>query len=123
MYDVNMVSKVMDVTFAAFTEVGGRSDNQDSFGSKSFTNGSCYVVSDGAGGYEGGSIASRIVVDSVLNSILDGSSFSAELLMHGFDVAERAITQKRRELPALAQMSATVAALLIDASGEHAVWG
>jgi len=103
--------------------VGGRSTNEDTLGKHVAACGSCYVVSDGAGGHFGGAVASRLVVDAILEEVERATQFSSAVLEHGFVRAARAIAERKRREPALSAMSATVAALLIDPEGQRAVLG
>lgn len=113
----------LDVTAASVSAVGGRSANEDSLGDGAFACGSCYVVSDGAGGHFGGAVASRLVVESMLEEAAHAPQFSAGVLENGFARAARALAERKRSEPALAAMSATVAALLVDRDGRRAVFG
>jgi PPM family protein phosphatase len=117
------VDVALDVTSASVTAIGGRSANEDSLGQRDASFGSCYVISDGAGGHFGGAVASRLVVEAMLDEAERAADFSAAVLDHGFARAAASIAERKREDAALAAMSATVAALLIDAAGSRAVWG
>ena len=116
-------ASTLEVTSASVTGVGGRSANEDALGQAAPAYGSCYVISDGAGGHFGGAIASRLVIEAVLAEVDRADAFSADVLERGFARAESRIAEQQREEASLATMSATVAALLIDSSGRRAVWG
>jgi serine/threonine protein phosphatase PrpC len=113
----------LDVTSASITAIGGRNANEDALGETSARCGRCYVVSDGAGGHYGGAVASRLVIDAVVAEVERADTFSAAVLERGFAYAQARIAERQRREPALATMSATVAALLIDGDGRRAVWG
>ena len=113
----------LDLTSAAVSALGGRSANEDSLGERIAACGSCYVVSDGAGGHFGGAVASRLVVQSMLEEVERTAQFSHTVLEDGFGRAARVIGERKRREPALSAMSATVAALLIDPDGQRAVFG
>jgi serine/threonine protein phosphatase PrpC len=113
----------LGVAVAAVTAVGGRSANEDAHGHATLPCGSCYVISDGAGGHFGGAVASRLAVDTVLEEAGRAEAFAVGALERGFALAQRRIAERQREEPALAAMSATVAAVLIDPAGRRAVWG
>jgi serine/threonine protein phosphatase PrpC len=118
-----MQDAALSVTFASASAIGDRSANEDSLGERIGACGSCYVVSDGAGGHVGGGIASRLVVDAMLQEVAQRSHFSADVLEHGFVRAAASIAERKRHDASLGSMSATVVALLIDPTGRRAVFG
>jgi serine/threonine protein phosphatase PrpC len=81
------------------------------------------VISDGAGGHFGGAVASRLVIDAVLGEVERADEFSAGVLERAFAHAQRRLADRQSADPSLATMSATVAALIVDAAGRLAVWG
>jgi serine/threonine protein phosphatase PrpC len=113
----------LEVTYASLTAIGGRSANEDALGQLVAPYGSCYVISDGAGGHFGGAVASRLVIDAVAHEVNRASAYSAAVLERGFARAQARIVEQQKQDASLATMSATVAALLIDAHGRRAVWG
>lgn len=82
----------------------------------------CFVMSDGAGGHEGGEIASRIVVDAVLDQFMTESAFGPRALLSYVESAIAEVAQGKRLVPRQHDMSATIATVLIDASNRHALW-
>ncbi|QNB00580.1 protein phosphatase 2C domain-containing protein [Massilia sp. Se16.2.3] len=59
-------NKPVQLEYAAISEIGMRSSNQDHIGLAQRDGLRCFVVADGAGGHHGGEIASRVVVDALL---------------------------------------------------------
>jgi serine/threonine protein phosphatase PrpC len=116
-------SVALDVTSASVTSIGGRRANEDALGQLTARCGNCFVISDGAGGHLGGAIASRLVIETVLLEAQHADDFSASVLDRAFALAQGRLADRQGEDPALATMSATVAALLIDSAGRLAVWG
>lgn len=110
------------LSWAQASETGARAANQDAIGAARNGELACFVIADGAGGHAGGEAASRIAVDAVLGAFCDSPAFGAAALL---DYAARAtsnVAQARRAEPRLADMSTTVAALLIDQQAARAVW-
>lgn len=107
---------------ASVSEIGMRSSNQDRIGMTEQDDMCCAVVADGAGGHHGGEIASRVVVDAVLAKFGDESSFGPRALLCYLEHASRELALARQGKPELADMSTTVAALLVDQANARAVW-
>lgn len=116
-------SPALAVTSASVTAIGGRRANEDAVGQVSARYGTCYVISDGAGGHFGGAIAARLVIDTVLDEVDRANIYSADVLERGFALAQQRVAERQEQDSLLATMSATVAALLIDSDGRRAVWG
>jgi serine/threonine protein phosphatase PrpC len=68
-------------------------------------------------------VASRLIVDTVLDSFQQANAFDAAALGRCLADAERMVRMTRHQHPELAEMSGTVAALVIDPMGERALWG
>jgi serine/threonine protein phosphatase PrpC len=102
--------------------IGMRSSNQDAIGDAQHDALACFVMSDGAGGHEGGEIASRLVVDAVLARFGDEACFGERALLSYLGHAIAAVASAKRDTPQRQDMSATAAALLVDRSNARAVW-
>lgn len=122
MTDTVLVGSGIDLNFAQITNAGGRQFNQDMLGSARQDDLACFVVSDGAGGHEGGEIASNVVVNAVIDKFLLESSFGPHALRSYIDYAIAKIVQRKMEEDRLVNMSATVAAVLIDQKNRCALW-
>jgi serine/threonine protein phosphatase PrpC len=116
----------MKLESAICTHVGRRSNNEDNF----LVGESLFAVADGMGGYEGGEIASAIVVESIETFVARGAidadatwptgidpmlTFEENELTAALAVANREVCRKRKGR--LASMGATVVALLFR--GDH----
>ena len=108
--------------FAELTDIGGRAANQDALTSAQSDDLACFVVSDGAGGHVGGEVAAKLVVDAIRESFLGELSFSQRALQSYLDQAIRQVAQGRQDAR-VADMSATVAVVLIDQNNRCALWG
>jgi serine/threonine protein phosphatase PrpC len=66
------------ISTSQFSCVGERSGNQDAIGYHLDERNACFVVSDGVGGNAGGELASRIAVDTALDTFVDAPSLAAD---------------------------------------------
>jgi serine/threonine protein phosphatase PrpC len=107
---------------AKLSAIGMRSSNQDAIGEAHHDALACFVMSDGAGGHEGGEVASRLVVDAVLDKFAGEACFGARALRSYVGHAIARVAQAKLDAPRRQDMSATAAALLVDRSNGCAVW-
>lgn len=101
----------------AYTSQGGRNRNEDFVGYAPTADGAVAVLSDGVSGVSGGEIASRIIVDAVIDEPYDCVDV-AEWLRDRLALADERVREGQQELHN--EMKSTVVALRI--SGDHAVW-
>ena len=116
------MSQRLALNVAEVSSVGGRASNQDAIGRAERGELACFVVSDGAGGHEGGEVAARTVVQSVLSTFGDKPGFSADATPAMVAEAAIAVARRKAQRPALQGMSATVALALVDRAGAQATW-
>ncbi|WP_342118798.1 PP2C family protein-serine/threonine phosphatase [Pseudoduganella sp. OTU4001] len=116
------MSQRLALNVAEVSSVGGRSSNQDAIGRAERGELACFVVSDGAGGHEGGEVAARTVVQSVLSTFGEKPGFSADATPAMVAEAAIAVARSKKQRPALQGMSATVALALVDRAGAQATW-
>ena len=116
-------SLALALTVAQTTHIGGRQTNQDALGMVEQDSVACLVISDGAGGHLGGEIAANIVVQAVLDSFTRDLSFGSRALQSYIQEAIVKVAQGKTEDQARADMSATVAAVLIDRTNRCVLWG
>ena len=115
-------SAMMELHIASLCEIGERSINQDALACVQKDHLSCLVVADGAGGHLGGEVASRLVVEAITDSFLRELSFGPRALQSYLQRAADAVAAGREE-KSLADMSATVAVVLIDQDNHCALFG
>jgi len=113
---------MLGLEVALLSEQGGRTYNEDACGHWHSDSQLCCVLADGAGGHGGGHIASRVVVESLLNGFAaqpshDGSSL--ERLVRG---ANRAVRNARVPDSERAEMYSTAVSLVIDFVHHQAHW-
>jgi serine/threonine protein phosphatase PrpC len=115
-------SKTIRLDCASVSAIGMRPSNQDHIGLAEQDDMSCFIVADGAGGHQGGEVASRVVVEALLAKFGAESSFGARALLSYVEHASEQLALAREGKPELADMSTTVAALLVDQVNARAVW-
>ena len=97
------------------SRIGGRKENQDSAGIRETKLGYLIVVCDGMGGMQGGSVASQIAVQTILETV-DSADIQANpsmTLIKAIRNANMAILEESRDNPNLQGMGTTVTALLL----------
>lgn len=110
------------LSVAQITGIGDRQTNQDALGMAEQESLACFVVADGAGGHRGGEIAAHLVVQAVLDSFIQDLSFGSRALQSYIDEAILKVAQGKTGVDSPPDMSATVAAVLIDRKNRCALW-
>lgn len=90
--------------FAFYSDIGGRTNNEDSFLAKKTQEGYLFIVADGLGGHADGEIASRLAVDVVKEGLLKDEYADLQSLICE---ANQAICNKQDE--AKSSMRTTIA--------------
>lgn len=104
-----------EFTVHILSRIGGRTENQDAFGSRETKHGLLVVVCDGMGGAKGGSTASQLAVETILNeapnsNLVDGGEILREAITKANSVVYRTGCSRQD----LQGMGTTVVALLIN---------
>jgi serine/threonine protein phosphatase PrpC len=120
--DKALNSNSLVLSYAEVTDTGGRQANQDALAAAEQDDLACFVVSDGVGGQAGGEIASNIIVEAVIGSFLREASFAPRALRSYIECAAAEVRSRKSEEQRLREMSATVAALLVDRKNRTALW-
>ncbi len=97
------------------SRIGGRKENQDSAGLRDTKLGYLIVVCDGMGGMQGGSVASQIAVQTILETVAsaDMQANPSMTLIKAIRNANMAIIEEGQNDPNLQGMGTTVTALLL----------
>lgn len=104
------------ITGFAESRIGGRQENQDSFGYADTPYGFAVTVCDGMGGGPGGKTASLIAVREILFGIKEGNpdDTAANIVIKAIRRANLAILETSTENPLLQGMGSTCTVLLIN---------
>lgn len=104
------------LTGYAESRIGGRSENQDSYGCATTPYGFVVTVCDGMGGGPGGKTASSIAVNEIINGIIEGNpdDTATNIIIKAIRKANLAIIEKGQESPSLKGMGSTCTVLLIS---------
>jgi serine/threonine protein phosphatase PrpC len=113
----------IQLAWTRINEIGKRATNQDTIGEAYEEQLAIFVLADGAGGHEGGEVASRVVVDAVLDCFKQHPAFGPAALLSYAKRASDEVASRKRADPRYADMSTTVAALLVDLARGQVLWG
>ena len=97
------------------SRIGGRKENQDSAGFRETELGSLIVVCDGMGGMQGGSVASQLAVQTILETVAlaDKKTNPKTVLIQAIKNANAAIIEHGQNNPNLRGMGTTATVLLL----------
>ena len=109
------------ITAFAESRIGGRPENQDSYGWSDTPHGYLVTVCDGMGGGPGGKTASRIAVKEIITTVVESESNEepANILIKAVRRANLTIIETASHNRALKGMGSTATVLLIN---EHSAY-
>lgn len=107
--------KTKEFRTARLSETGGRQNNEDFCGFLQMDNAACWVVADGLGAHNGGEVASRTAVETLLESFRGNPEISCNALERHVSAAQDAIVKMQQQDTAMADMRTTLVTLITDA--------
>ena len=113
----------MQLEILVLSKPGGRQVNEDACGCWSGPEASFCILSDGAGGHDGGDVASKIVVRHMLEWFQERPECSTQSIEAALRSANAALIEQQRRDERLADMRATTVVLAIDTQHGQAIWG
>ena len=112
----------MRLSVSKFSARGGREINEDYLGFCGNEAIGCFVLADGAGGHEGGALASKTVVQQVLKAFSLTPIVNREMAQASVETARLALKQARHQHPDKRSMNTTLAVLLLNVDQKEAYW-
>lgn len=113
------------MTIREYTNKGSREVNQDYVMYELLENGNAiFVVADGMGGYSHGEVASRIVAESIIDSVAahyQEEADARQLMAEAYDYANDTLALKRIALEGC-EMGTVVVSAYYDGHSVHVTW-
>ncbi len=106
---------------ALLSKPGGRKYNEDYCSYLEHNGYGCYILADGLGGHRGGSFASRITVEKVLEAFSAAPGISPDHLRSYLEKARNSFLEAQSQDSSLKSMKATVVVVLSDY--KRVFWG
>jgi PPM family protein phosphatase len=106
---------------ASVTEKHQRRQNEDSCDYNWVNGCGCWVMADGLGGHQGGEVASKLAVESILGTFASQPEISSEAVTRYLEAAQYALLQRQKAEPQLSGMRTTI--VLLTADEQAAMWG
>jgi serine/threonine protein phosphatase PrpC len=113
----------VELEVLTLSKVGGREHNEDACGIWHNEATCCLVLCDGAGGHDGGAVASQLAVRHALTALQSEPFCDVQCVEHSLNSANNAIVAEQAHNVALHGMRTTVVLLVIDTVNQLALWG
>ncbi|MFI3261787.1 MAG: protein phosphatase 2C domain-containing protein [Rikenellaceae bacterium] len=114
---LELLNKIIDDKYTLYSDsrIGGRTENQDCYGSLITPSGLLAIVCDGMGGARGGATASYIAVSTIAESVIETEEKSpTKILSEAIKAANQAIYDISCQTPELKGMGTTTVVALIS---------
>lgn len=95
---------MQELDFAFYSDVGGRSNNEDAYLAKKIKNGYLFIVADGLGGHDDGEMASYSAVNAVKDYMVN---YDSENVIEAISFANNVVLDKQAKLSS--KMKTTIA--------------
>ena len=99
------------VDFSSYSDVGGRTNNEDAYLAKKISNGYLFIVADGLGGHDDGEMASNLAVKSIEEFMTNNN---CEDIVEAVGFAGNAVLDMQREYSS--KMKTTIALAYVTES-------
>lgn len=110
------------VLYSAGTDVGMRRDeNQDSYGILIGEGYRLFIVADGMGGVQGGSIASNLAIAAIERELRDRANLKIQDVINALQEANRQVHARSEQDSSLSGMGTTIASLFITKQGAFTI--
>ncbi|MBF0516034.1 MAG: serine/threonine-protein phosphatase [Nitrospirae bacterium] len=103
-----------------FSHKGGRPNNEDYCGFLTLEGFSCWAGADGAGGHNGGEVASKTAVETILEAFKLHPGLSPRHMRNYMESAQAEIIKTQQTTPDLSTMRTTIVLLISDYN--KAIW-
>lgn len=110
----------MKLSSASISKPGGRKKNEDACAIIQTEEYGCYAIADGLGGHGGGDIASRLVLDTIMNSFYSHPGIGVADMESYLQYAQMELLKKQKEKVEFGSMRTTVVLLVTDY--QNVVW-
>lgn len=117
-------SPLTDLRHAGFSDVGRvREVNEDAYAAEEVGSGQLFVVADGMGGHESGDVASRIAVQTTIESFRNGHAIdTSQRLVDALSAAHQSIVARQGQRKGRERMGTTAVALHVVPGQAHYAW-
>lgn len=103
----------LTVTYAQYSDIGGRTANEDAIGSFTANDRGCFILCDGLGGHGMGDVASSTVVN-VFQSLFSQSVPLKKAIGDSFSAAQDILCAQQKAKNIKGKMKTTAVALMLD---------
>lgn len=117
-------SPLTDLRHAGLSDVGRvREVNEDAYAAEEVGSGQLFVVADGMGGHESGDVASRIAVQTTIESFRNGHAIdTSQRLVDALSAAHQSIVTRQGQRKGRERMGTTAVALHVVPGQAHYAW-